>query len=141
MSNELYVRNAVVRPNFWKRENFFETKKDGFVAASQEYETPEGIVLVVFKDRQAGLLIDSETGKTISNEELKNELAQMNKDGIINDTLDDVFGDAYLQIGAGDTITDRDSLEYYGISNEQMEDIEDRMADLENYYEDTVEDM
>lgn len=138
---DVYVRNAVVKENYWKRENFFETKSDGFVAASQEYETPRGSILVVFKDRQAGFLIDSDTGLPISNEVLTKELAEMFKDGSINESLDDLYPDAYAQVGVKGIITDDSWLDEFGFTDEQKQDVEERMSDLENYYVDTVEDM
>lgn len=138
---DVYVRNAIVRENYWKRENFFETKADGFVAASQEYETPRGSILVVFKDRQAGFLIDSDTGLPITNEELTKELAALNKEGNINEPLDEMYEDSYALIGVKGVITDDSWLDEFGFTDEQKQDVEDRMNDLENYYEDTVEDM
>lgn len=138
---DVYVRNAIVRENYWKRENFFETKADGFVAASQEYETPRGSILVVFKDRQAGFLIDSDTGLPITNEELTKELAALNKEGNINEPLDEMYEDSYALIGVKGVITDDSWLDEFGFTDEQKQDVEDRMNDLENYYEDTEEDM
>lgn len=138
---DVYVRNAVVKENFWKVENFFETKKEGYVAASQEYETPKGTMLVVFKDRQAGFLLDPDTGKPISNKEFLNELASLQKDGELDSSLEDIYPDSYVQIGVKDTITDEEWLDNFGFSDEQKRDIEARMADLENYYVDTVEDF
>lgn len=138
---DVYVRNAVVRENYWKKENFFETKVDGFVAASQEYVTPKGTMLVVFKDRQAGFLLDSDTGLPISNAELTNELASLFKEGSINETFDDIYPDFYVQIGVKDCLIDDTWLDEFGFSEEQKKDVEERMTDLENYYIDTVEDM
>lgn len=136
-----YVRNAVVKENYWKVENFFETKADGYVAASQEYETTKGSMLVVFKDRQAGFLIDSDTGLPISNDELTKELASLVKEGSIGESLDDIYPDAWVLIGVKDTITDDEWLNEFGFSAEQIRDVEERMADLENYYEDSEEEM
>lgn len=138
---DVYVRNAVVKPNFWKVENFFETKKDGYVAASQEYDTAKGKMLVVFKDRQAGFLLDPDTGAPISNKEFLDELASLQKEGSLGDPLEDIYPDSYVQIGVKDTITDETWLDQFGFSEDQKSDIEARMADLENYYVDTVEDM
>lgn len=138
---DVYVRNAVVRENYWKRENFFETKKEGFVAASQEYVTPEGTMLVVFKDRQAGFLIDPETGKPITNKELTQTLADLNKSGEIEEDLGDLYEDSWQMIGKQGVITDDSWFESFQFSDEQVQDVIDRMNDLENYYEDTVTDM
>ncbi len=138
---DVYVRNAVVKENYWKRENFFETKKDGFVAASQEYDTPEGSMLVVFKDRQAGFLIDPDTGKPISNKELTSILGDLFKSGEINEDLGDLYEDSWQLIGKMGIITDDSWFDSFGFSAEQQQDVVDRMNDLENYYEDTVEDM
>lgn len=136
-----YVRNAIVKENYWKVENFFETKADGYVAASQEYETPRGTMLVVFKDRQAGFLLDSDTGLPITNEELTSELASLVKEGSINESFDDIYPDAWVLIGVKGVITDEEWLDEFGFSADQIQDVEERMADLENYFEDTEEEM
>lgn len=136
-----FVRNAIVKENYWKVENFFETKADGYVAASQEYVTPRGTMLVVFKDRQAGFLLDSDTGLPITNDELKSELASLVKEGSINESFDDIYPDAWVLIGVKGIITDDSWFEEFGFSQEQIRDVENRMLDLENYYEDTEEEM
>ena len=136
-----YVRNAIVKENYWKVENFFETKADGYVAASQEYETPRGTMLVVFKDRQAGFLLDSDTGLPITNEELTSELASLVKEGSINESFDDIYPDAWVLIGVKGIITDDEWLNEFGFSADQIQDVEERMTDLENYFEDTEEEM
>lgn len=138
---DVYVRNAVVRPNYWKVENFFETKKEGYVAASQEYDTPRGKMLVVFKDRQAGFLLDPDTGAPISNKEFLDELVSLQKDGVLNDTLEEIYPDSYVQVGVKGVLTDDEWLDQFGFSEEQKRDIEERMVDLEHYYIDTQEDM
>ncbi|MBR3598785.1 MAG: hypothetical protein IKL53_02800 [Lachnospiraceae bacterium] len=136
-----YVRNAIVKENYWKVENFFETKADGYVAASQEYETPRGTMLVVFKDRQAGFLLDSDTGLPITNEELTSELASLVKEGSINESFDDIYPDAWVLIGVKGIITDDEWLNEFGFTADQIQDVEERMTDLENYFEDTEEEM
>ena len=134
----MYVKNAVVNMD-WEVEGFFETHDDGFVAASQIYETPTGTHAVLFKDRVACFLIDSETGQPATRDELTKALKSLLQQGMLNDPLEDVFPEEYAEIGMQGCLTNEDILDTYGFSDEQKQDVINRMDDLDNYYEETVE--
>lgn len=141
MSDAMYVKNAVVKDNFWLVEDFFETHDDGFVAATQVYSTPNGDITIVFKDRKAGVLLDDETQMPASRDDVKAALVDMTKQGIINDPLDETMGDSWVEVGMMGVFTSEELLDDYGFTDEQKEDVIARMDDLENYWETNTEDM
>lgn len=141
MSDAMYVKNAVVTDNFWLVEDFFETHADGFVAATQIYSTPSGDVTILFKDREACVIIDEDTGLPASRDELKSVLADMHKQGILETRMEDMFPEQYIQVGSMGVFTDEDTLDNYGFTEEQKQDVIARMDDLEHYYITTEEDM
>ena len=56
----MFIKNAVVTMD-WEAEGFFETKKDGFVAAVHIYETEKFTCPVIFKGGVACMIWDDET--------------------------------------------------------------------------------
>lgn len=135
----MFVKNEVVRDNFWDVEDFFETKEDGYVAATHTYQTSSGPVLVIFKDRKAYLIV--EDGETIGKERFKELLKAMFDNGTLGDDLDEVV-DGVATVGIKGTIYDEEGyLGALGFSQADVSDIEDRMTDLENYWEETVTDF
>ena len=135
----MLVKNAVVKLP-WEAEQFFETKESGFAAAVQIYTTPEGTFPVIFKDRVACFLIDTDTSAPATFQEIRNALAQMFKANTIDDTLEETFPDVYCEIGVQGCLTNEEVLDSYGFSEEQKQDVADRMNDLEGYWEEIVED-
>ena len=131
---DIFVRNGVVRDNYWKQDGFFETHEDGFVAAAEEYETPQGIMTVLFKDEGACFLIDDETGMPATRQDLLSTLRDLYKAGELDIPMEEAAPDSYCEIAVSNIIVDREMLESFGFSDEQIEDVQDRLTDLSHYF-------
>ena len=137
----MFVKNEVVRDNFWDVDDFFETRDKGFVAAVHTYQTKSGPVLVIFKDRKSYLMV--EDGEVIGKERFKEILKELYDDGSLDEELDYLYGDDSISlVGKQGVIIDEDgNLDTLGFSEADRADIEDRMNDLDNYWVDEVQDM
>ena len=126
MSREKYIRNEYVKMD-WKADCFFESREDEcFVAAVQEYETDEGTVAVLFMDNNT-MVVANESGEICSVDELFERVAKNYKEEL-------PFEDVYE---ADITYLDDDNMSEYGLSEDQIEDVHARFADLAVYNEET----
>lgn len=132
----MFVSNGVVKDNFWEVENYFESKRFGFIGAVHTYETPKGSVVVLFSNRVACVLMDDETGASASKDEIMYALKDLiENEPIENTDFESEFGDSYSELGTHG-ILDKESgvLDFWGFSEDQVRDIEDRFEDIETIY-------
>lgn len=135
----MLVKNGVVKMD-WDVEDFFETHADGYVAATQTYDTINGECTIIFKDRCAFFLID-DGGNLLPKDGIVKELKAAFKEDELNYTPEEYWGDSYVEVGMQGIITMEGVLEGYGFSEDQIQDVIDRMVDLEQYFEVTYQDM
>lgn len=126
-----YIKNDVVKMD-WDAATFYESRKNGFMAAVHVYETRNGVVPVMFKDWHAFLLIDTENGKPATSDELAAAL----KDCFDNDmNIEEAYEECYVELD------DEGTAAYYGLTSEDLVDIEQRLKDLSGYWYTIEEDF
>lgn len=140
-----YVKNAIVKDNYWKIDNFFETKANGYVAAAMEYNVNNSDVpvLVIFKNRNIYLIMDENGEDTCTLKDFKELLAGMNKSGSIEDELETILDEeSLITLGVANYLDDdgRQTLINFGLTDDQIADVEARAMDLSGYYKETVTD-
>lgn len=123
-----YIKNDFVYMD-WIADNFIESKKSGFIAAIQEYSTPNGDRAVGFMNRRAFLLVD-EDGNVFTREEVINAIKDSHKEGL---DISDYYEDCFVEIANTATVND-DLMEYYAFDEEDKEDIKARLKDLSCYW-------
>lgn len=124
------IKNDIVKMD-WVAEHFFESKSQGFIAAVHVYDTPQGEVSVVFQDKVIFLLIDSDTAKPASAEDIRDALRMCFKESLL---VEEAFEDSYVELGVGG-IDEEDIAFEYGLSDEDIKDINRRYDDLSPYWE------
>lgn len=126
----MLVKNGIVKMP-WEEENFFESKKFGFIAAVHKYETTKGTDLwVMFHDSKAFIINDNENDAPADHDMLLRLCKEMVDDD--GEHMDEYYGEDIIDLSYGSV--DTDMAEFYGISEEDCDDIDNRIADLENYY-------
>lgn len=129
------IKNDVVSME-WLADNFFESRNAGFIAAVNVYETEKGSVSVIFKDKKAFFLIDSETATPASAKDISDAIIDCFKDEV---ELEDEFEDCYVELG-NCIVTEEDIAHNYGLTDEDIADINNRLDDLSGYWEVVEED-
>lgn len=124
------IKNDIVKME-WVAEHFFESKSQGFIAAVREYDTPEGKVTVVFQDKVIFLLIDNDTEKPATVEDIRDALKVCFTDNLL---VEEAFEDSYIELGIGG-VDEEDTAHAYGLSDEDILDINKRYIDLSPYWE------
>ena len=139
----MFVSNGIVRDNFWEVEDYFESRKYGFVGATHIYNTSKGDVVVLFCNRAACILIDDDTHLSASREDIMYALKDLIAQGPIETVdLEEEFDEAYAEIGQmGILDTDSGVLDYWGFSEDQIADIQERFDDIESMYSEEYEDV
>lgn len=123
------IRNGVVKMD-WDAEGFFESKNDGFVAAVHIYNTEEGSVAVCFMDRRAFVLLDVDTRKPCTREELYEAVKYVHNNSL---TMEDAFQEDYVELLVGVEPIREVAFEF-GLSEDDCDDMGKRGADLFVYY-------
>lgn len=127
MAERKLIKNSVVSMD-WYADRFYETRADGFFGAEQDYATPNGNVAVGFTQNQAFILSDGEGGIGEHEDILK----------CLKDCLEyeeQPWEGEYeamcvvLDSGGFDMLRDD-----FGFTEDQIKDIQDRLADLSGYY-------
>lgn len=136
------IKNAIVSMD-WDADGFYEHKAtDTFIAAVNLYNTPKGELAVIFMGGKAFLLFDEETEAPVTRDDFTKFLHDMveayGPDVVLEDTEE--CEDIYIELSNGVDV-DPDMAELYGLSDEDCEDIVNRLADLSGYVETTYEDM
>ena len=134
----MFIKNAVVTMD-WEAEGFFETKKDGFVAAVHIYKTEKFTCPVIFKGGVACMIWDDETEAPATREELKKVFAEIVKDDP-EAPIEEYFPDNYIELSNGAEVFE-DAAEFYQFTEEQKEDILNRVRDIMRYYVTEEEEM
>ena len=134
------VKNNVVKMDDWEVEGFFESKKDGFIAAVKIYETSKGSMPVMFKDGKAFMLYDEDTQAPATRTELSRVLKSSVDEYGPDCVFEDLFEDIYIEVSNGVAI-EEDVAEMYGFSEEQCTNILDSIDDLSGYTETSWTDM
>lgn len=118
----------------WDADWFIESKKSGFVAAIQLYNTSEGEVPVVFQDNKIFYLWDNEESRLSTKEEVLEGLKESFKEGY--NYMGDYFEENTVVLGYG-YITDEDKENAYsvGLTDDDIQDINNRNEDLQYYFE------
>lgn len=127
----MFVKNAVVTMD-WDAEGFFETKKDGFVAAVHIYETEKCECPVIFKGNIACMIWDNETEAPATRDELKKAFAEIVKDDP-EAPIEEYFPDDYIELSNGAEVFE-DVADFYQFTEEQRKDILARVSDILRYY-------
>lgn len=136
-----YIKNGVV-DMLWDSEGFYETKKEGFVAAVQIYSCTDGVDrAVMFKDNKAFFLYDEDEEDAASRDEIKNAILEAVKDEGAGVNIADYYSDAYVPISEGGLPVEQGIKDFYHLSDEICEDIIKRIEDLSPYYEVTYQSM
>ena len=123
------IKNDVVSMD-WEADRFFETK-DCFVAAIQLYPTERGDIAVIFQDKTAYLLLDVDNNPA-SVEDCSEAVKSIFKEGL---SAEDMYEESYIELGNtvvyGDGI---DTAKNYGLTDEDIQDINNRLDDLSGYW-------
>ena len=130
------IKNEIVSME-WNADLFFESKSAGFVAAINVYETPNGQVPVVFQENKIFTLLDEDTNAVAS----VSDIARVIKDCFNAQALiEDEFEDVYVEFGYG-AVDDVGIAENFGLSDEDIADMDNRIKDLSGYWGVIEEDM
>lgn len=124
------IENDVVSME-WDADYFFESNQSGFVAAINIYETPDGEVPVVFKDNKIFLLLDPDTDGVATADNIADVIKQCFKEDI---ELEEAFEEFYVSLGESGVLLNADVAESYGLSEDDIADIESRIEDLSGYW-------
>lgn len=124
------IKNDIVTMD-WDADLFFESRKRGFIAAVNVYETSKGSVPVIFQDNKIFLLIDPDTVKPASVEDISGAIKDCFKENL---DIEDAFEDSYVELGIG-SVDEEDIANNYGLSDEDIADINKRLRDLSAYWE------
>ena len=135
----MLIKNAIVKMD-WDAEGFYETRADGFVAAVNIYTTSNGEYAVMFKDGVAFMIFDDDTQAPAVRSELQSALKQVVDDAGASASMEEYFPDNYIELCTGGEV-DPDLAEMYGFSDEDCQDISDRLLDLSGYIDTVTEDM
>lgn len=123
----MYANNGVTKMP-WLVDELINSKDYGFVAAVKPYETENyGSVSVMFKDDHAFMLFNEAEEAPMSRDELLTELKKVVSDG--NGLMEEYYPDEYIELCGPDSM-DMDIAEYYGFSEDDMVDIQQRIDDL-----------
>lgn len=117
----------------WDADLFFESKSRGcLIAAITPYlaEGKENAVPVVFMDKKAAILVDADTAELCTQAEVIDGIKEAFKNDV---ALEDCFPENYICITDG-VEPNVDALKYYGLNEDQLKDIEERLDDLINNY-------
>lgn len=125
-----YIKNDVVSMD-WNAEHFYESRMRGFIAAAHVYKTPDGDVPVVFQDKNIFILIDPEEGTAVSIDEVK-DMVKTCFDGEMD--ISEYYEDCYVLLGIA-SVDEEDIAESYGLTKEDIKDINNRVQDLMGYWE------
>lgn len=126
-----YIKNGVVNM-LWDANAFFESRDGGFVAACQLYEGCNGNIVVCFKDSKAFILSDPENeGCSIDLENMYEIVSEAFREEL---DIEDCFVDEYVDVYDGIDLNET-ALEYYGLSEEDGDDIVKRFKDLKSYWQ------
>lgn len=134
----MFVKNAIVKMN-WDVEGFIETKAGGFVAAIHEYDTAKGKVAVVFMNKLAFLVYDSDEERPATMDEIKVALKQC-YDNDLDFVSEMEEQDAAVILN---DLSEKNEVAQgiYGFSDEDMDDMENRIWDVSAYEEEVTIDM
>lgn len=139
MSEVVYVKNAIVSMK-WDAQGFFESKTKGFLGAVNIYQTEKGEIPVAFRGDTAFIVLDQDEQEPSSRSALLKEFQQMAKDNRMFESLEDIFAEDYIELCVGE-YTEEETGAIYGLTEEDMEDIKNRIKDLSGYYVVEVTDM
>lgn len=136
-----YIKNAILKRTDWRADGFYETKKEGFVAAINVYTTPDGEEkAVMFKDGVAFMIWDDDTEAPATKEELEKALKAIIKEEGVKCRFEDYFPDNYIELCNGVTC-EQLLVDAHNLTKEICDDIIDRCKDLANYFEVVEEEM
>lgn len=124
------IKNDVVKMD-WDADTFFESRDYGFIAAVNVYETPKGSVPVIFQDNKIYLLYDAEEGDLASLDDIKSVIKDCFDTG---DDVEDRYYASYIELGIA-TVDNEDIANSYGLTDEDISDINQRIMDLSPYWE------
>lgn len=124
------IKNGIVNMD-WNADTFYESKDYGFVAAVNVYETDKGSVPVVFQDNKIFLLYDAEAGDLASLDDIKAVVKDCFDTG---EDAEDRYCESYIEMGIG-SVDNEDVAYNYGLSADDIDDINHRVADLAPYWE------
>lgn len=124
------IKNEVVKMD-WDADTFFESRDCGFIAAVNVYETTKGSVPVIFQDNKIYLLYDAEEGDLASLDDIKFVIKDCFDTG---EDVEDRYYDSYIELGIA-TVDNEDIANSYGLTNEDISDINQRIMDLSPYWE------
>ena len=114
----------------WKADHFFESRTAGFIAAVNVYNTEQGEVPVVFQDKHIFLLIDPDEGIPATVKEIQNALKECLEESL---EVSDAFEDCYVELGF-ESVDEEDIAMSYGLTDEDIQDINKRIQDLSGYW-------
>lgn len=142
MSEVRYIKNAIVKENYWDADGFYEHKADNtFVAAVNIYDTTNGEKLaVIFQVGKAYLLNDTDYNRPVTRDEFTEVLHDLVTEYGSDFDIEEVLPDNYIELSTGNDV-DEDLAEEYGLDDEICADIEERIADLSGYVDVEYEDM
>lgn len=134
----MLIKNVVLKMP-WQAEGFFETKKDGFIAAVEIYETEKFSCPVLFKRGIACMIWDDDAEAPATRDEIQKVLKEIVKEDPEAD-MEEYFPDNYIEVSNGVEFESAVA-DFYGFSEEQQQDVLNRIADLDNLYVRTDEKM
>lgn len=124
------IKNGIVSMT-WDADYFFESNRSGFYAAINVYKTEKGDVPVVFEDNNIFMLYDEDEGRLSTADEISDAVKVCFSEDLL---LYEAFEDNVIMLGTG-SVDDEDVAYMYGLSDEDIEDINSRVVDLAPYWE------
>lgn len=135
MADRKLIRNDVVSMDWWS-DCFFESREKGFVAACQTYETEVGTFAVGFMNNNAFVIL-KEDGDLGERKDIQDCAKDCNK--YEEEPWDGEWEDKVMIVSTEDG---KEFLQSnYGFTDEDIEDIENRLNDLSGYWYSYMEDM
>ncbi len=129
----MYVKNDIVRDNYWEAEGFVEDKRVGFICAIHDYHG----VPVVFQEGIAFTMIDAEGPLDI--ESIKSVIKKSFKINKADGSRVHVYSvdefEEYVELASeeGKTLSEA-NLRLAGLTDEDVADMKERFEDLSGYY-------
>lgn len=127
------IDNGIVEMD-WDADLYFETD-EGFYAAVNVYEGEDGmdvpVIFQIFGDAVvAFLLLDDDTHQPADIEDIVSVI----KDSYTEDFAISEVLDGYVELGENEVATP-ENLINFGLSDSDIQDVTDRIYDLNNYFE------
>ena len=124
------IKNGIVNM-VWNADHFLESRKSGFVAAINVYSTDKGDVPVIFQDQKGYILLDQDTNKPASVSDIISVVKECFKEDL---DIETELEGSYVELGVM-LVDYEDTARMFGLTDDDIADINNRFDDLQPYWE------